>query len=126
MLGAGLFFGLLFSGIVLWRQLSEPAQFVHNGEPTLVHDRNFVNQRVRLDGFHYVNCTFTNVTFVYEGTTRVELEGSHFYGIPHIHTDSSVVATTVTILKGFGLYEERAVGGREPNANSFRFTSDYA
>src|SRR5260221_12835552 len=37
--------------------------------PIAINGKTFINERVELDGRAFVNCTFTNVTFVYNGTT---------------------------------------------------------
>jgi hypothetical protein len=43
-------------------------------KPAEVSNRHFRSEVVILDGFHYSNCTFDDVTFKYNGTTPIEFE----------------------------------------------------
>lgn len=38
----------------------------------VISDRTFINETVVLDGYHYTNCRFVNVTFQYNGTTPIQ------------------------------------------------------
>lgn len=40
-----------------------------------IYAKKFRNEAVPLDGFEYVECTFTNVTFVFNGTQRFSITG---------------------------------------------------
>lgn len=65
-------------------------------------DANFVNQEVSLDDFTYRDCTFQNVTLVYNGIAPFGLSHNHFIGAPQILTSNDAVAGTVALLKGIG------------------------
>lgn len=45
-----------------------------------ITDCNLANQKVMLDDHEYFNCTFTNVTFVYDGTAPFHLSHSTMSG----------------------------------------------
>jgi hypothetical protein len=65
----------------LWRRPSQQFVFVNEPPRNIVAGREFINQRVPLDGMAYRDCTFTNVTFLYSGTAPVEISGSHYKGV---------------------------------------------
>lgn len=48
--------------------------------PVVVAGRRFINQEVLLDGHRYVNCTFENCTFKYNGTTPVQFQSNAIHG----------------------------------------------
>jgi hypothetical protein len=78
-----------------FRVLSED-QLIH------VQNKTFRNEVVELDGRHYDECTFINVTFVYQGTANVKFTHNHISGFG-ISTDDPSVSGTMATLKGLGL-----------------------
>jgi hypothetical protein len=70
---------------------------------TLVTRKRFVNERVPLDSHSYRDCTFENVTFLFNGTGRIE-EFTHniIVGRLRMHSDSPVVFQTIGLLQGLG------------------------
>ena len=67
-----------------------------------IRHRAFLNERLVLDGFHYRNCKFTNVTFEYNGTAMASFSENELFGSQQFSTQSDIVWTTLAILKGFG------------------------
>jgi hypothetical protein len=80
--------------------------FVNEPPRNVVAGKNFINERVLLDGTAYRDCTFTNVTFVYNGTGPVEISGAHFKGV-FISTDNPAVHGTIAALLGIGFIDKR-------------------
>ncbi len=73
------------------------------GKTLVVTHKYFRNEKVPLDGYRYEDCTFRNVTFVYNGTTTVQIVRAVLISPIGFHTDSSVVLGTIAALKGIGL-----------------------
>ncbi|HEV8415588.1 MAG TPA: hypothetical protein VGQ49_18510 [Bryobacteraceae bacterium] len=71
--------------------------------------QSFKNKEVPLDGIAYVECTFENVTFVYNAKRPYQLIGNRFQGTNNLRSDSKGVVATIGLLKGLGL--------TNPNAN---------
>ena len=44
---------------------------------TQVRDRTFKGRTIQLDGYDYINCTFEDVTFEYEGTAPTRFTGKY-------------------------------------------------
>lgn len=61
--------------------------------------KRFFNEHVFLDGYSYRNCTFENVTFVYNGGHTEMIDGS-FKGIPGVKSSSATVQQMLKILRG--------------------------
>jgi len=68
----------------------------------LVEKKRFANERVPLDGYIYRDCTFENVTFVYNGTRGVELSGNRLVGKQRIASDNPSIDITILLLRGLG------------------------
>jgi hypothetical protein len=75
--------------------------FDENASLTPVVGRSYRNERVSLDGFSYAECTFTNVTLVFEGRAPFHLAANEFNGAPRLDFSSSPAAQI-----GAYLYEE--------------------
>jgi hypothetical protein len=58
--------------------------------PTIVVGKSFKNEVVPLDGYFYVSCIFENVTFVYNGSTAVELTKNEFRSFKLISENQAV------------------------------------
>ena len=66
-----------------------------------VHGKHFVNEEVRVDGIHFDQCTFENVTLTYDGTDVVATSNNRFSHV-RVKTNSDPVSVTVSMLKVFG------------------------
>jgi hypothetical protein len=94
----------VFIGACLYK-MRPVYKFEYNKDAKLavVDGRSFVNETVPIDGYKYINCTFTNVTFRYNGTTPPEFMNDRFVGSVWISTGNDAVAATMAVLKGLGL-----------------------
>jgi hypothetical protein len=72
-------------------------------ESEQVDGRTFANEVVVLDGHDFVNCTFTNVTFVYDGKTPVKFTHNTVVGGFRFKTNNEVVDRTAVLMRGLGL-----------------------
>jgi hypothetical protein len=93
------------AAIVWW---SMPRGVVYNNDTKLkrVAHRVFKNEVVPLDGMEYIDCTFENITFYYNGTTRISLVSPNITSGPRFRTDNkSIVATLALIFHGLGAYK---------------------
>ena len=70
----------------------------------LVANRSFSYEDVHLDGHTYYNCTFTHVTFWYDGTSPGEIQQSKVDtdSMMHLSTNNPSIAGVITLLKAFG------------------------
>jgi hypothetical protein len=59
--------------------------------PIVVVGKIFTNEKVVLDGYSYSNCTFENVTFVFNGMTPVTMINSKIGGLITLKTDNPSV-----------------------------------
>ena len=70
--------------------------------------QTYKNQTVALDGYHYVQCTFDNVTFMYEGTRPMEMTEVTFVGAIAIGSTNGPIKTII----GLAEMLHRATGGK--------------
>lgn len=56
-----------------------------------------------LDGHHYEGCTFTNVTFVYNGKSGFGFTHNKLKGTFTVDTDNPSINGTFALFKGLGL-----------------------
>lgn len=70
-----------------------------------VRNTIFEDQEVRLDGQAFHNCTFKNVTMIYNGGPY-ELDGSTFSGTLRFGTYSVPVSNSMNLLRELGAYQE--------------------
>jgi hypothetical protein len=109
------------AGIEWW--LTSARGFVYNNDTKLgrVSRRTFKNEVVPLDGVEYIDCTFENVTFYYNGTTRISLVSPNITTGPRFRTDNkSVVATLAFIFHGLGAYKLNEIVDTETGHNILR------
>jgi len=70
-----------------------------------IYSEKFENQTVPLDGFHYINPVFDNVTFDYEGVGQSQMDSATFVkrtgGIVRFRSQNKVVGQTVAIIARF-------------------------
>jgi hypothetical protein len=74
--------------------------------PTSVVAKHFTRERVPLDGYAYSGCTFNEVTFVYNGTTTIQMSHSTIIGESSLTTDNPAVTGTIFLLRGLGALKE--------------------
>jgi hypothetical protein len=106
---APLFFVVASTGILLAHEFGligsgKKLEFTwQGGVPHIVVPcRLFINEQVILDDRIYRNCTFENVTFMFNGTAPFELTGNHINGRMAIATENPAVESTVMWLRGLG------------------------
>ena len=73
---------------------------------TPIIGKTYVNQRVLLDGNSYNNCTFTNVTLVYNGTAPFDLANNVFNGGIIISSDKPNIAALIITLKELNFFRQ--------------------
>jgi hypothetical protein len=71
-------------------------------KPIAIVGKSFTNEKVLMDGYSYVDCEFNNVTFVYNGTTAIQMVGSKIAGPIRFDSENPAVMGTILLLKGFG------------------------
>ena len=64
-----------------------------------VWNKHYLNEAVEVDGHRYINCTFENVTFVYNATAPWEFTGASIVGSIHIKTDNRRLGAFLEFLK---------------------------
>jgi hypothetical protein len=95
---------LVLSGVGLYRTVyvvpHQVSKFkIRNLEDLqIVYGKNFKDERVEIDGKNFENCTFENVTYVYNGTASVAFKDNTLIGSRVIDTDSDAVSGTVSLL----------------------------
>jgi hypothetical protein len=57
---------------------------------------------VKLDGYSYTNCNFYNITFVYNGTTPIQITGMNLYGTHRFRSDNRAVDGAIIEMYAFG------------------------
>jgi hypothetical protein len=85
---------------------SEPKQqFLFDKSPPsiVVAHKTFMNERIPLDGYIYSDCTFENVTFVYNGTRPTNFTGNRIVGRFRYATDNPSIDGAMAMLRGLGL-----------------------
>lgn len=70
----------------------------------VVRDKSFVNATLPLDGYVYINCSFANVTFQYDGTdlTGGWVDARKLDGI-RIQTNEAHLMTLIALIQSSGL-----------------------
>jgi len=96
------FGGLLFSGLGFYRAFTvlPCVEEANSALPlTVITGRNFLNERVPLDGMEYQYCTFSHVTFVYNGGI-VDFHDNTINGPIRLVTGRSTLYRTFMLLRG--------------------------
>ncbi len=81
----------------------------HDAQLELVTDRWYQNEKVTLDGYRYRNCTFTNVTFVYNGTKPFEFSYNTVEGPITLTTQNIGLWQYLLFLNAAGIIDHDAV-----------------
>lgn len=84
---------------------------------------NFQNETVLIDGYEFIECTFENVTFQYQGTKPFRFTGKTSGNSRKLTTDNVVVGQTLTLIQFFrpdiGInYEVYKTGTRPPQRSA--------
>jgi hypothetical protein len=85
--------------------------------PELIRGKHFINQRVNLDGHRYYECSFENITFVYNGTTAVQVQKCKFTGGIMLASDNVAVTGAFFAAHAFGLTKDVRIVGIDPALN---------
>lgn len=92
-----------FTGIVA-EETAKPYKFAWSGDhpPThIVPNCWRANEVIPLDDYAYVNCTFINVTFIYNGTGPVDFTNNKIYGRPEMRSDNPAINAAFKIIGAF-------------------------
>ena len=79
------------------------------GHLEVVKCRAFMNCRVPLDGFDFWGCSFTNVSFVWNGGPVKIGRGCSFTGRLTLETKNLAVRDAVDLLEALGLIREGVI-----------------
>ena len=61
----------------------------------------YKDQTVQIDGNNFIDCTFDNVTFRFDGEAPFRFTNSHFGGKFSVTSNNPVVKATIALLSGF-------------------------
>jgi hypothetical protein len=87
-----------------WLGRSDQKFAFRDGPPdTVISKKIFTNERVVLDGKAFRDCTFENVTYVFNGTRPFALSKNHFNGRIQVASDNPSIQGTFIWLRGLGL-----------------------
>lgn len=101
--GLGLAFLALGCGLAtLYHYHYKTYSYNRNATLKLVTDRSFRSEKVLIDGKEFRNCTFDNVTIVYNGTAPVRMIGNSFSGDLIMTTDNPAIGSAEGVLSGLG------------------------
>jgi hypothetical protein len=82
--------------------------------PEVIHNEEFRNQEVLLDGREYRNCKFYSVSLMYNGTTPIRLSNNYFYGGVMLKSANPQVESAWTLIIATGLIRDDVIlTGRE-------------
>jgi hypothetical protein len=70
----------------------------------------FENQKIYLDDDGYSDCTFRNVTFVYNGTHKLDFSHNTVLGTYTIGTDNPSINGSLVLLRGLNLLNIPLIG----------------
>lgn len=83
--------------------------------PISVVSQRFVGEQIPVDGYSYSNCVFINATFIYNGTTPVQISGCRIVNAT-MTSRNPAVSGTVIMLQGLGVLERMTLEVRGNNA----------
>ena len=83
------------------------SEFIYNEDAKMptIRGKSFRNEVVPLDGREYVDCTFTNVTLQYNGTTPIRLVTNRFQGTLGVRTSNRSIANAGVLFKATGIFK---------------------
>lgn len=92
---------------------------------TLISDREYLNEKVVVDGIYFDNCRFKNVTFSYSGTGPFHLNNCKVSGDLGLESDLPAIKHYMTMANTFqAMIGKRFEFGRR-NKDSGKFTVDF-
>lgn len=94
---------ILLVGVAIGRTTNGRTAFFSQSPLTEIRHRNFLNESVLMDGKSYENCSFMNVTFIYNGTARFGFRNNVLSGQITVRTDNDAVFATGVLFKGLDL-----------------------
>ncbi len=77
--------------------------FSDNYNYTIVTDKKFYNERIVVDGKRFENCSFTNVTFVYNGTAPAAFSNNDLYGTRLFTSENQSIMHALILIYGLGI-----------------------
>ena len=77
-----------------------------------IRDRTFRNETVQLDGHHFSNCTFVNVTLSHNGGSY-SWSNATFRGMTWVHSDKPELVSHRLLCKHAGLFKDTVVFGKD-------------
>lgn len=103
----GIFVGIVVLLLLTWLGIlylyTKPMPHpLHDAPLRESHGVNFVNQEVKIDGNSYFDCTFTDVTFIYDGTTHFRLDRYKLNGHTKLKTTSFETRHVLEFLYAMG------------------------
>lgn len=101
--GLGLAFVALGCGLaLLYHYHYKSYSYNRNASLRLITDKSFRSERVVIDGKEFRDCSFDNVTIVYNGTAPVKMIGNRFSGDLIMTTDNPAIGSAEGVLSGLG------------------------
>jgi|HubBroStandDraft_6_1064221.scaffolds.fasta_scaffold341169_2 hypothetical protein len=94
--------GFLAASVTTWFALHPRQPFDSTGHFVVVRDRVFINEKVVVDGKDFIDCTFRQVTFVYNGTAYFSMSHSNIIRPIQVETSSDPVTGTIIFLRAIG------------------------
>ena len=74
-----------------------------------VINKEFMNERVLLDGHSYSNCVFRNVKFIYNGTAPFDLSHNDIYGPIVIKSENPKIEALLYVLRELQFFRKDLV-----------------
>jgi hypothetical protein len=86
---------------------------------TQIQSRTFKNETVQIDGNEFIDCTFDNVTFKFNGQAPFHFSNVHFH-VPskfEISSDNPIVKSTMELVSAFQKLEAAGHNQSQQNRN---------
>ncbi len=93
-----------------------PPPWVTPYEFQRIEGKVFENQQVKMDGRHFINCKFRNVTIVYAGAAPIAVTGAEISGKTFFQTPNPSIESAVVMLYGFGFFGNKLDIRKPPDA----------
>jgi len=94
---------LIWAGVLYgYYDRHKGTRFDSSAHLEVITGREYINEKVPLDGFEYANCKFTNVTFVYDGATSIRFNHNEISGHIEFFTNNEAAFMAIAFLKGTG------------------------
>lgn len=94
--------GLIFAVRLFAKPVSKKyPQWPDSYAPDEIISKDFLNEHVVLDGHRYIRCRFENCTYVYNGTTAIQMSGCAFSGSIIFKSDNPAVVGAFALMYAF-------------------------